>query len=311
MRCTARFAVLSTAAAVLAIVGLATPAFADTTISATGSTNCSSGQLATAATFTLSGVANSQEISVQTALSTLVRSPSSVSSGNIATYDVTLDAKYQNATAIVPSMWSGSFRLVSATCQTAHAAGVNAQGSLPGINPVSIAAHISNSNDIMVSYMVSVGGIGSKPVQVLAHETQEVDFAAACGKRYTITARDTDGYHTSGSGTTTTVACPQQPAPPATSHTQPASPRRTAGPASASPSPTASASATNDPSSSSASPSPYGTEAAAAGNAQGPRFALSASTMFILAGMGLTVAGAFAFVYIVVRAFRQRRHVTP
>jgi hypothetical protein len=203
---------VTTAAAVALVVsGVATPAYAAKTIMASGQPNCPSGQIATSVSLTLSNVGPSQQITVQTTVRAITKSPDSMMSGT-ATYNVALDGRYQNATASVFSTWNGTFTLAGATCKTAQAATVAVTSSQPGV-PMTLIVTVSNPNDIMVTYQVSIPGHPAQTLNILAHHLQEVDFRPVdCGTTYRVSVVGDDGTNSSGTGTT--VACPPAPTPP-------------------------------------------------------------------------------------------------
>jgi len=202
------------AVAVLIVVGPAVPAYAATkTISASGTPGCPAGQAATSVTITLDRISAGQQITVQTAVSAVTRSPDSIKNG-VATYNVALDGKYQGATATVDTWWNGTFTVAGATCQSAQAPTVAVGSSGPGVSPVTLIVQITNNTDAMATYQVSTPGHTVQTASVLGHRTQEVDFYPVnCGTTYRVSVSGDDGSSASGSGTT--VACRDStPTPP-------------------------------------------------------------------------------------------------
>lgn len=202
-------------AAAVALIGLgpASPAYAASkTISASGIPNCPAGQVATSVTITLDRISAGQQITVQTAVSAVTRSPDSIR-GGVATYNVALDGKYQGATATVDTWWNGTFTVADATCRSAQAPTVAVGSTGPGISPVTLIVRVTNNTDAMTTYQVSTPGHTVQTASVLGHRTQEVDFRPVnCGTTYRVNVSGDDGSSASGSGTT--VACPGNNPPP-------------------------------------------------------------------------------------------------
>lgn len=188
-----------------------TPAYADKSISASLGQSCSSGQVMTGGTFTLTNVSASQQITVNT-LQARTYAPSSPPTGGTALYNITFNAPLGSppAVATVPSNWSGSFSLTSAQCVAAKAPSINVYVSLCGTGPVVGAVVLKNNNPVWTKYTVSLAGQGSKTAELSAGETDQVDFQPLTrGVDYGLTVAGSDG--TNNASTVSVPACPGTP----------------------------------------------------------------------------------------------------
>ena len=244
-----RISVIMVAATVVLLGFAPAPAYAERLITASiaGSATCSSGQIMTGGKFTLTRVSAGQKIDVHTELSVLTRDHNSFASGT-AFYDVAFDARLNTdspATASVPDNWNGTFQMTAASCSTAIAPRVSAQGNTCGLVP-EVAVRVTNSNAIMVRYRISGNSMGTQYLAVAGRRTEGVQFTTVMrGQTYQVTAEGDDD--TTGSASVTVPACEGIPDPlptrPLPSFAQtPASPG-----ASLSPTPTSTSTATPTP----------------------------------------------------------------
>lgn len=210
-----RFVSAVAAAVVAAVFGLPGTAHASKTVKATVAASCPGGQIAVGGRFTVtSALSNTTPISINTEVQTLNRTPSSTS-GSTNTYDGPFDGLLiagNVATTTVADNWPGKFELVSLTCRAPATPTVAVQASLPGV-ALSIHVTVTNQNDVMLEYEVTVGSLGAKKVKVLGRGgSAAVDFTTpTCSTTYPVTVKDNIGAQQTASATM--PACPPGPQP--------------------------------------------------------------------------------------------------
>lgn len=191
-------ALLFVAAAGLTTALFAAPAYASETIHATISQGCASGYVMTRATFTLTDVGASQQITVNTLSPHLLDHESYDLNSHTATYSLVLDAPLAAPPAqATVSNWSGSFSLTSRVCAAAKLPKITPSVSLCGM-PVVLTIELTNNNPVWTMYTVGLTGRGSQTSQLSKGEDEEITFPSLTrGTDYTLTVNGSDGTRTS------------------------------------------------------------------------------------------------------------------